>query len=346
MAMTITSPPFTAVPNEFIDWLLADCSGSEIAVYLYMLRRTAGFQKPSDRISVRQFCNGLRSTKNGASLDRGTGLSIETVSAALTALESKGMAKRDRGSGTKADLWTPQTPQRSKNQNTSTVEGARSVPKNGTHSVLNTGTDSVQKIGTTKERGNIRERKTTPEQHHLPDTSENDVALSVMSILDDLKILCQDRVVVSCRPGEKDNPLVSQWIARGATGETVRHAFVLGCQRKIAADLNSGAASSINSLRYFDQIVDQVLQLQNGQKVAGMEMTVGPAYWKHVEKWIRRYEPAWVKSRDQRAGSRTHVETNNRTARRTGKTLTDEDRAELEQFVERQRKSKVAAGAA
>jgi hypothetical protein len=36
-------PPFTAVSNAFIDWLMADCTGSEVQVFLYLSRRTRLF---------------------------------------------------------------------------------------------------------------------------------------------------------------------------------------------------------------------------------------------------------------------------------------------------------------
>ena len=45
---------FTAVPNGIIDWLLPDLTGGELKVLLYICRRTRGFRKQEDRISVSQ----------------------------------------------------------------------------------------------------------------------------------------------------------------------------------------------------------------------------------------------------------------------------------------------------
>ena len=69
---------YTEVPNVFIDRFMASCKGSEVKVMLYLLRRTRGFQKSSDRVGVRQIYRGLQG-KGGAVLDLGTGLSMGTV---------------------------------------------------------------------------------------------------------------------------------------------------------------------------------------------------------------------------------------------------------------------------
>lgn len=83
-----TKPTFTQVPDEIIDHLMADLSGSELKVLLYIVRRTFGFRKDADAISLNQIINGI-TTKDGRVLDRGTGLSVSTVVAALKSLETK-----------------------------------------------------------------------------------------------------------------------------------------------------------------------------------------------------------------------------------------------------------------
>src|SRR3954451_6248111 len=81
-------PNTTPVPDELFDELLADLSGAELKVLLYICRRTFGFKKESDRISLNQIANGIV-TRDGKVLDKGTGLSKRHVQRALKALELK-----------------------------------------------------------------------------------------------------------------------------------------------------------------------------------------------------------------------------------------------------------------
>lgn len=87
--------PFLRLPLEFIDLKMADYSGSELLVLLYILRRTVGFHKASDRISLQQFSKGIH-LLDGSVLDRGTGLSLDTVKRTLSGLEEKGILTRKR----------------------------------------------------------------------------------------------------------------------------------------------------------------------------------------------------------------------------------------------------------
>ncbi len=75
-------PNYTQVPDQLFDELLTDLSGAELKVLLYIMRRTFGFKKDSDNISLSQMLNGIR-TKDGCQLDRGTGLSKPTLLKAL-----------------------------------------------------------------------------------------------------------------------------------------------------------------------------------------------------------------------------------------------------------------------
>jgi len=65
-------------------------SGSEQKVLDYLLRRTFGWQKPKDKVSIGQFAKGL----NGR--DTGTGLSERAVIRALDILEQNGFIKIQR----------------------------------------------------------------------------------------------------------------------------------------------------------------------------------------------------------------------------------------------------------
>jgi phage replication O-like protein O len=81
-------PNTTQIPNDVFDTLMPRLSGGELKVLLYICRRTFGFQKDSDRISLSQISKGI-TTKAGRVLDHGTGLCKRQVINALKALEKK-----------------------------------------------------------------------------------------------------------------------------------------------------------------------------------------------------------------------------------------------------------------
>jgi phage replication O-like protein O len=81
-------PNTTQIPNEVFDSLMPHLSGGELKVLLYICRRTFGFRKDSDRISLTQIAHGI-TTKAGRVLDQGTGLSKRQVQRALRVLENR-----------------------------------------------------------------------------------------------------------------------------------------------------------------------------------------------------------------------------------------------------------------
>ena len=86
---------FTAVPHEVIRQHMPDLSGAELKCLLYVVDRTLGFNKVSDRIALRQFAEGI-TRKDGTKLDRGTGLSRSAVKKALRRLIEKRLIRRER----------------------------------------------------------------------------------------------------------------------------------------------------------------------------------------------------------------------------------------------------------
>jgi hypothetical protein len=84
------SPNTTQVPDAFFDVVAPQLSEAELRVVLYIIRRTFGFKKDSDTISLRQMVQGI-TTKDGRVLDRGTGLKKSAVANALNGLELKGV---------------------------------------------------------------------------------------------------------------------------------------------------------------------------------------------------------------------------------------------------------------
>ena len=79
-------PNSTPVPDTLFDELLAELSGAELKIVLYIIRRTFGFKRQSDKISLNQLINGI-TTRDGRVLDRGTGLARDSVAKAVRSLE-------------------------------------------------------------------------------------------------------------------------------------------------------------------------------------------------------------------------------------------------------------------
>lgn len=88
-----SSPNFTTIPDEFFDWVSPRLTGAEVKVMNYIMRRTFGFKKQCDNISISQMLGGIVK-KNGKRLDLGAGLAKSTLTDALNSLEKKGVIIR------------------------------------------------------------------------------------------------------------------------------------------------------------------------------------------------------------------------------------------------------------
>jgi len=103
-------PTYTMVPDEVFDELMADLTGAELKVLLYIIRRTFGFKKDHDAISFKQFLRGI-TTHDGRQLDRGCGVSDRgTLSKSLQRLEEMGAilsqkVKDERGENQTTIYW-------------------------------------------------------------------------------------------------------------------------------------------------------------------------------------------------------------------------------------------------
>jgi hypothetical protein len=87
-------PHFVAVPSNFFDFHLSDFKSlAELKVLLYLFRRTLGFGRQEDDISISQMVNGLRS-QEGRILDKGTGLGKRSVLMAIRSLLKRGMIEK------------------------------------------------------------------------------------------------------------------------------------------------------------------------------------------------------------------------------------------------------------
>lgn len=89
------SPNYTQVPDELFDELLAQLSGNQVKVTLYIIRKTFGWKKASDNISLSQMLNGV-TAKDGRVLDRGVGISKPTLLKVLRELLDMGIIVAQR----------------------------------------------------------------------------------------------------------------------------------------------------------------------------------------------------------------------------------------------------------
>lgn len=78
-------PNSTQIPNIILDHIFPQLPEAEARCLLYICRRTFGFHRDTDRISFTQFENGITS-KEGETLDVGTGLSRPSINQALSNL--------------------------------------------------------------------------------------------------------------------------------------------------------------------------------------------------------------------------------------------------------------------
>ena len=83
------SPNYTEVPNQFFDEVMVKLKPAELRIMLYLMRRTFGFQKRADTISLDQFVKGFK-TRDGTVQDLGAGVSRPAAIEALRSLAAKG----------------------------------------------------------------------------------------------------------------------------------------------------------------------------------------------------------------------------------------------------------------
>lgn len=91
------APGSTQVPDIFFDKIMAHLQEVELRVLLYFFRRTFGFKKASDNVSIGQMVNGIR-TREGKILDYGCGLSKSGVTKGLRGLLDKNLVVATRRS--------------------------------------------------------------------------------------------------------------------------------------------------------------------------------------------------------------------------------------------------------
>jgi hypothetical protein len=90
-----SAPNYTPVPDDVFDIIAPELTESELRVLLYILRRTFGFKRNSDSISLTQMVEGIK-TRDGRRLDRGAGLSRRGAMAGCAGLVEKGIITVDK----------------------------------------------------------------------------------------------------------------------------------------------------------------------------------------------------------------------------------------------------------
>jgi hypothetical protein len=89
-------PNTTPTPDVFFDLLAPRLNEGELRIMLYLIRRTYGFKKDADRVSITQFCAGIVQ-KDGTRLDWGTGMARKSVVRSLQSLCEKGLIVAEKG---------------------------------------------------------------------------------------------------------------------------------------------------------------------------------------------------------------------------------------------------------
>ena len=168
-------PNFTQIPNVFFDEWLGDLGKGELKVLLYVMRRTYGFQKNKDRISLSQLQTGIKN------LDQGTKLGRMTLMRAITNLEEIGMLKVDRENMTNMYslnldyVGSTKTELVPKRYQTSTKTILEVVPKQNTQKKEK---ESIQK----KEENSLNFLKEIPEEQLSKLTKKYKVGISQVTL--------------------------------------------------------------------------------------------------------------------------------------------------------------------
>ena len=157
----------TIVPDDIFDILMPLCSGAEFKVLAYIVRRTFGFKKQSDSISLKQMVDGI-TKKDGEVLDRGTGLSKATAAVAIKGLVDKGIIEvqrnrsKERGDEptTYSLRFVANHPVSENQTGGGTKIGQGGVRKSDTQETVKQETDLQIRSSNVKTSRNVSERKT------------------------------------------------------------------------------------------------------------------------------------------------------------------------------------------
>lgn len=101
--MPLTRPTTTPMPDEIFDYWAPRLGEAELKVLLYIVRRTLGFKKEADAISLKQFIGGIV-THDGRVLDAGCGVKGRAnVVRALKSLAEMGLIRSHKAQTVEGD---------------------------------------------------------------------------------------------------------------------------------------------------------------------------------------------------------------------------------------------------
>lgn len=159
------------IPNAFVDDLLGSLSGNAVKCYLLIARKTTGWQKESDFISVSQFMDACNIK------DR------KTVFKMLSELEEAGLVRSQKNNGTTTEFFlVRELPEREHTAETSTKNSHQyqrltPVGKNGTAPVPKNHTTTSTKNWHSTKDNNINTKNNTPLNPPVGETHTDSVAV-------------------------------------------------------------------------------------------------------------------------------------------------------------------------
>lgn len=257
------SPNYTNVPDELFDELMADLSGAELKVLLYIIRRTFGFKKTADDISLSQIASGI-TTDAGRVLDHGTGLSQSTVQLALKSLtEKNAIVATRRSSLTKGNLPTTYSlklldPTTDNRQTPSTDNRQRGVPEIGEALHRESVTQETAKQKTVKQKTDDSKPSNDPPITKQLDEPRLLYSTPISQLATDLSLHFHDT------EHEKSNRTraLRLWVESGLDEQTfidmMYEARSITQKRLVKKDATAGQAGTKNKMPYWFRVLEDL----------------------------------------------------------------------------------------
>jgi hypothetical protein len=114
---------------------------------------------------------------------------------------------------------------------------------------------------------------------------------AVDSFVSQVRRMMQERACVRPSFSTADDVLARKWFSEGIPIDRIQQAILLGCARKYSSWRNNQSHGPIASLRYFENILDEI-----------RERNIPAEYCEHLGFRIQRIERLWIeshKSQDQ-----------------------------------------------
>ena len=138
-------PNFLQVPNAVIDDLLPDLTGAELKCYLVVIRKTKGWNKESDNISISQFM-------------KATGLSNSAVIKACESLVQYGLLVKENGARN-TGVYAVNSYSKITHEESSQVTCEKSSPVKKVHSTCEKSSHTINNIKNTIQDTNKKNTK-------------------------------------------------------------------------------------------------------------------------------------------------------------------------------------------